>query len=663
MFGTRFFGGPVAATTTVQEKTPQPGTLQNQGSFPHIREVVQQVKNTIEWTAEWSQSDSWTKTYGGKIKVVTSTERQPLVGTLKNETGESFDEVDPFFESYPLSRSVERQARVVKGFCGDTKRLLLPGVTSDGSDEIQPHKGQAASAWVSDRDWYPQDSEDTASVPHKSFGRVLGDNDIWAVLKKKRFSENDDEEIGPPRRIYIDKPDKNSILALLKTTPPSQVAGFRELLANYITDAPTPVMSSREIFWWGSMCFLFSFNLPFFATSTQTEKDNRMLWNGKIPLRRRHDLSFLHLEDHDKHRYSGTESSSSKNELFLVEGVCSIVVTGRTDRYWTAACLNDDLSEEDDEPRLTIEDEDDPDMDTEKDPIILKVYNKPVSPRAYALAALATSLTKIADYHKDIQHQFGTSLNHHTPTSWYGTPKNSSSQPMQDWRKRYPEVLEWVIHYNSRLIEKLEYFLSHHLMITPEGLPQHPLWQSVHKEERVIQCLTDLRDILDSLRDVDSELRRFLQTCVEARRERKFEYQDEQVGREKTLHKITFAGFALGILNLIAQIYAARPENASALSSPGFMALTWGSFGLCLIICLIPLWAAISQHLTRLGGYIYGISVHIIQVAREQLNCLKDFLALIRYLRVRRIGVILRRTILRLFQGGGRRASAFTSPV
>ncbi|KAF5565333.1 hypothetical protein FPHYL_4288 [Fusarium phyllophilum] len=553
MFGTGFFRGPTAATTTVQEETPQPGTLQNQASFPHIREVVQRVKNTIEWTAEWSQSDSWTKTYGSKNKVVTSTERQPLVDTLKNETGESFDEVDPFFESYPLSRSVERQARVVKGFCGDTKRLLLPGVTSECSAEIQPNKGQAASAWVSDRDWYPQDSQDTALISQKSFGRVLGSNDIWAVLQKKRFSKNDDEEIGPPRRIYIDKPDKNSILALLKTTPPSQVAGFRELLANYITDTPTPVMSSREIFWWGSMCFLFSFNLPFFATSTQTEKDNRMLWNGKLPLRRRHDLSFLHLEDHDKHRYSGSEpsssSSSSKNELFLVEGVCSIVVTGRTDRYWTAACLNDDLSEEDDEPRLTVEDEDDPDMDTEKDPIILKVYNKPVSPRAYALAALATSLTKIADYHKDIQHQFGTSLNHHTPTSWYGTPKNSSSQPMQDWRKRYPEVLEWVIHYNSRLIEKLEYFLSHHLMITPEGLPQHPLWQSVHKEERVLQCLTELRDILDSLRDVDSELRRFLQTCVEARRERKFEYQDEQVGREKTLHKITFAGFIIGFGN------------------------------------------------------------------------------------------------------------------
>ncbi|KAF9774980.1 hypothetical protein IL306_006979 [Fusarium sp. DS 682] len=433
MFGAGLFRGPVAATTTVQEEIPQPGPLQNRGSFPHIRGVVQRVRNTIEWTTDWTQSDPWVKTYGGRNKVVTSTEREPLVDTLKNTTGESFDELDPFFESYPLSRSVERQARVVKGFCGGESERLLTGATPTGAAEVQPGQGRAPSAWVSDRDWYPEDSADTALIPRKAFGRVLDNKDLWAVLLKKRFSNNDDEETGPPRRIYIDKPDKNSILALLKTTPASQVAAFRELLANYITDAPTPVMSSREIvskysemnigillthclqFWWGSMCFLFSFNLPFFATSTQSEKDNRMLWNGKVSLRSRHDLSFLHLEDHDKHHYSGAESSSSssENKLFLVEGVCSIVVTGRTDRYWTAACLNDDLSEEDDEPRLTIEDEDDPGMEREKDPIILKFSNKPVSPRAYALAALATSLRKIEDYHKDIQHQFGTSLNHH----------------------------------------------------------------------------------------------------------------------------------------------------------------------------------------------------------------------------------------------------------
>ncbi|SCO28771.1 uncharacterized protein FFNC_00531 [Fusarium fujikuroi] len=555
MFGTSFSAS--AAPAPVQDQAEpsrhqQPKPLQNRGSFPVFSGVVQRVKNTIEWTAEWSQgqSDLWAKTFGGKNKVVTSTENETMAKTLKNQTGLDFDEVDPFFGSYPSSRSVEHQARRVKGFCGDTTQLLTGTLLSD-LENAQSTQRKGPRVWVSDREWYPEDS-DVALSDRKSYGRVLDDKDFQMVLSKTRFSKNGDHEIGPPRRIYIDKPDKNSILVILKTTPPSQVAGFRELLANYITDAPTPVMSSREIFWWGSMCFLFSFNLPFFAMSTQTEKDNRMLWYGKQPLRRRHDLSFLNLKDHNRYQPGSAETSFgiSEKKYFLVEGVCSIVVTGRSDRYWTAACLDDDLCDEEDEPRLSIEveeeeeeqdgeeeeeeeeieeehdesrlsieHEDDLELEPEEDPITLKVYNKTQSPRAYALAALATSLTKIADYHKDIQHQFGTSLNHHTPNSWYGTPKNTSSQPMKDWRKRYPEVLEYVIHYNSRLIEKLEYFFSYHLMLTPDGLPQHPLWQSVHKEERVMQCLTELRDILDSLRDIDSELRRLLQTCIEARRE------------------------------------------------------------------------------------------------------------------------------------------------
>ncbi|EXA51767.1 hypothetical protein FOQG_03408 [Fusarium oxysporum f. sp. raphani 54005] len=697
MFGTNFPTSPAPAPVQDQAEPSQhqhPRPLQNRGSFPGFSGVVQRVKNTIEWTAEWSQgqSDPWAKTFGSRNKVVTSTENETMAKTLKNQTGLDFDEVDPFFGSNPSSRSLEHQARRVKGFCGDTTRLLTGALSSD-LESTQSDQVKGPKVWVSDREWYPEDSE-VALADRKSYGRILDDKDFQMVLSKTRFSQNDDREIGPPRRIYIDKPDKNSIIAILKTTPPSQVAGFRELLANYITDAPTPVMSSREIFWWGSMCFLFSFNLPFFAMSTQTEKDNRMLWHGKQPLRRRHDLSFLNLKDPNRYQSGRVESSSaiSEKKPFLVEGVCSIVVTGRTDRYWTAACLDDDLCDEEDEPRLSIEgeeeeeeeeeekeeqdqekeggepglsieDEDDPELEPDEDPIILKVYNKTQSPRAYALAALATSLAKIADYHKDIQHQFGTSLNRHTPNSWYGTPENTSSQPMKDWRKRYPEVLEYVIHYNSRLIEKLEYFFSHHLMLTPEGLPQHPLWQSVHKEERVMQCLADLRDILDSLRDVDSELRRFLQTCIEARRERKSDYQYEQVSREKTLHKITFAGFALGILNLVAQIYAARPENASSLSSPGFMALIWGSFGLCLIICLIPFWTIIYQYLMKFRDYMCSVLTHLVRFLGEQLQCLKGFLELLRHFRVRRIGVWLRRKILMILRWRRRRVFTATSPV
>ncbi|KAF4963840.1 hypothetical protein FSARC_8200 [Fusarium sarcochroum] len=629
MFGARFLASPA---TAVQAEPPQrPEALQNQGTLPAFRGVVQRVRAaTVEWTTEWSQTDEWAKRYGSRVKVVTSTENEPLVDTLKEETGEDFDEVSPFFESYPSSRLLERQARYVKGFCGDAT-LLLENTVSGDLGQVQQSHASEPSAWVSDRDWYPQEPEDPP-VPNKSYGRVLNGKDLWAVLQKKRFPKNgNDEETGPPRRIYINKPNGSSILALLRTTPPSQVPGFQELLANYITEAPTPVIRSREIFWWGAMCFLFSFNLPFFVICTQPQRDTRTLFNGKRPLRRRHDLSFLHLGDHEQDYYD--EEESFQNETFLLEAVCSIMVTGRSDRYWTAACLDDDFFDSTDDQRLPPE-EDIQHVDGGTDPIILKEENKIVSPRAYALAALASALTKIADYHKDIQDRFGTSLNHHTSTSWHGSPENVSSDQMQDWRKRYPEVLDWVIHYNTRIIEKLEHFLSHHLMLSPEGLPQHPLWQSVHKEERVTQILTDIRDRLDSLRDIDTEFRRFWKSCTEARRERKSEYQDEQVTREKKIQKITFAGFVLGILNLVAQIYAGRPEKINVFSSPGFMILTWGSFLLCFVICLIPFWATVSKYLAKLGSGLLKLSSWISRVSREQLNCLKEFLGVGKHLLV-----------------------------
>lgn len=47
----------------------------------------------------------------------------------------------------------------------------------------------------------------------------------------------------------------------------------------------------------------------------------------------------------------------------------------------------------------------------EVDPIVLKIENSPKSPRAYALAALATGLVKVVDCHKDIQYAFRNSLN------------------------------------------------------------------------------------------------------------------------------------------------------------------------------------------------------------------------------------------------------------
>lgn len=90
---------------------------------------------------------------------------------------------------------------------------------------------------------------------------------------------------------------------------------------------------------------------------------------------------------------------------------------------------------------------------------------------------------------------------------------------MNDWRKKYFDVLNLIIDCNARIIEKLERFLLRDLLISPEGLPRHPLWQSVPREERAIQSLIEIRDSLEILSEVDSELRRFLRICLEERRE------------------------------------------------------------------------------------------------------------------------------------------------
>lgn len=88
------------------------------------------------------------------------------------------------------------------------------------------------------------------------------------------------------------------------------------------------------------------------------------------------------------------------------------MVTGRSDKYWAAACFNDDFFDNTDDQRLSSED------DTEHvagstDPITFKEEGKTESPRGYALAALASIVLKVADYHKDIEDRFEASLNRH----------------------------------------------------------------------------------------------------------------------------------------------------------------------------------------------------------------------------------------------------------
>lgn len=88
----------------------------------------------------------------------------------------------------------------------------------------------------------------------------------------------------------------------------------------------------------------------------------------------------------------------------------SLAVTGKSDKYWTAACLDDDFFDE--EPRLASDDETMELVGT-TDPILLKAEaedNFTKSPRAYALAALAVAFSKTVEHHGNIQDWFKASL-------------------------------------------------------------------------------------------------------------------------------------------------------------------------------------------------------------------------------------------------------------
>ncbi|EWG36361.1 hypothetical protein FVEG_00427 [Fusarium verticillioides 7600] len=272
-------------------------------------------------------------------------------------------------------------------------------------------------------------------------------------------------------------------------------------------------MSSREIFWWGSKSFIFSFSLPFFAISAQSRQDTRSFPHEKLRLRSCYDLSFLALGASETDPYFSEETDPPDHGISLVEGVCSVVITGQSKQYWTAVCLNDDLYDGIDEPRLSPED--DMEQLDVVDPIVLKMGKPPKSPRAYALAALATGLVKVVDCHKDIQDSFRTSFNLHVPSSKHSSSGDISPSWAKEWDKKYPEALQRVMYYNQRIVERLEHFLSHHLMVCPRGLPQHKLWLSVNVEERATQSLIDIMNSLESLREVHSELAQLFKSLNE----------------------------------------------------------------------------------------------------------------------------------------------------
>lgn len=98
------------------------------------------------------------------------------------------------------------------------------------------------------------------------------------------------------------------------------------------------------------------------------------------------------------------------------------MVTGQSDNYWTAICLNDEFFEED--PRL---------LDDEIPPVDPIIQIPPPSagnfwsPRAYALLALGLQLEKIIEHHRDVHYHLKISLNRYvssiSASRWFSNRK------------------------------------------------------------------------------------------------------------------------------------------------------------------------------------------------------------------------------------------------
>jgi hypothetical protein len=162
-------------------------------------------------------------------------------------------------------------------------------------------------------------------------------------------------------------------------------------------------------------------NLPSFVIGFKDQQDARAFSSSKKRLRRRYSLSFLNpkninAEDCD-------EDHDFPRQAFLYKVNYSLMLTGKSDQYWTAVCLDEDSFE--DYPRLEpdeelelggLEKEEEGAEDSEEsqrtngpDPITFTAqHNK--QPRTYFLQAVATAHKRQVENHEEIKDLFETSL-------------------------------------------------------------------------------------------------------------------------------------------------------------------------------------------------------------------------------------------------------------
>ncbi|KAF4421749.1 hypothetical protein FACUT_10901 [Fusarium acutatum] len=304
--------------------------------------------------------------------------------------------------------------------------------------------------------------------------------------------------------LYIKNPNPTAITALLKTPSRLPMKGFQEIFYNSITTQPHTIIDLNQDTWLESPCFSIAITLPYVAISVlnHDESDMRSVAAGNA-FRSRFELSFLNTQRHSCGTQDGiTAPHTDKDHPYMA--TWSMVVIGVSERNWTAVHVDDDFFDEE-EPTADDSSEDSILADSSLEDHTANA-KRSTSPRAYALRALAMSLEKIAGYHEQAQLRFATDLKT-IVEKWNGLTDEHLSKDEQLCTVPFSNVLEAVIRLNSKLIERVDNFLSKDLHRSPEDELRNSLWESVYQEPGASESLQRIRNSLSMIRDTQSRLK------------------------------------------------------------------------------------------------------------------------------------------------------------
>ncbi|KAF4467795.1 arginyl-trna synthetase [Fusarium albosuccineum] len=510
-----------------------PQARRNQGAQDEDQ-VVEQGRSLLATLgrALTFDRDDWQKQFCERKGILVADENQPRLallaalaalagfGPLENEIESVMMPNDP---TRLWERHVFRIESLLKGasFILDDAIPAEPGTAmiKGAPQPTQP------TIWVWDRNCFPDSPRS-----RRDLGRIFDGREFYDLLKK-------------------------------------DVEGLRELLANYVTRSPKSYFKLRQSKEWNQP-FIFSINLPFYAPSTLDMPEDRTITERKrsVPLRRRHSLRFLYPNE-DLDPESDDEESSLPTPTYLHDVVCSIMLTGPSEEYWTCFFLNEDLFEESDKQRLQTEEILDEDGGGKLDPFT-QVVDTAASdfPRVFGLHVLVTVLTGAYEHQCTIQDCFQQSLNLFTIDS-PNDPTQISSEDVSKWINEFMSLLGRVIDRNMNCVDKLKEFLDENVGLGDEGRPTGRLFRGLQNDTLAMKYLHELAEVHKNLRDVTQQLSRLRSQCGDFSRVRK-RRRDEEVHNQASeaqklqniFKQMTTIQIVLNILNLIAQLFSGRVD-------------------------------------------------------------------------------------------------------